>query len=182
GEGEREDALARINSSPGGVPAADAAPRRDDPAAAAPPSRQESPIERSRSVAREERFGKLREIWQRGWQSDDTPKAMAVAEQAFAKACDEADAADIIEGAATWFAAFAAGDGPRYLPQLAAWLANRGWEKPPPAKARRAYGTGRRNDGLPRTNADKVDLAKVFFGIAGYAEDDDGRMVRGGVE
>lgn len=125
-------------------------------------------------MAREERFSELREIWRRPWADD-----VAADQRAFEVACREVAPEDIIVAASAWVAA---ADAPRFLPPLARWLANRGWEKPPPAKARRAHGNGRRNDGLPRTNGDKVDLAKVFFGIAGYAEDDDGRMVRGGVQ
>jgi hypothetical protein len=74
-------------------------------------------------------------------------------------------------------------ENPRYLQPLAKWLANRTWEKPPPTKRKQVNGTpGRRSDGLPRTNGNKVDTAKVFFEIAGYVEDDDGNMVRGGVQ
>src|SRR5262249_598809 len=158
---ERETcAYAHDDSSPAGDPPLTRDPAEEDSPAAAPPSRQESPVERSRSVAREERFGELREIWRRPWPDDD-----AADQRAFERACREAAPDEIIEAAVQWVAA---ADAPRFLPPLARWLANRGWEKPPPTKARRAHGNGRRNDGLPRTNGDKVDLAKVFFGIAGY--------------
>jgi hypothetical protein len=166
GEGERDDALARINSSPGGDPAADAAPRRADSPAAAPPSRRESPIERSRSVAREERFGELREIWRRPWPDDDAADL-----RAFEAACREVTPDEIIEAAAAWVAA---ADAPRFLPPLSKWLANRGWEKPPPMKARRSHGNGRRHNGDGRG-----PVANVFFEIAGYEQDADGNWMGG---
>jgi hypothetical protein len=123
-------------------------------------------------MARQERFNELRAIWARPWVEDD-----AADQRAFEVACREVAPEDIIDAARTHVAA---ADAPRYLPSLAKWLAGRGWEKePPPKRARRSHANGR-HDGLPRSNGNKVDLSKVFFGLGGYVEDDNGRMVRGG--
>ena len=50
-------------------------------------------------------FAELRDIWQRGHAADDTPKAIAIARNAFAKAIGIVDALEIIEAARTWRAA-----------------------------------------------------------------------------
>jgi hypothetical protein len=113
----------------------------------------------------------LRELWQRGWAGDDTPKAQAIARNAFAKACRDTDPADIIEAAKTWVAA---ADAPRFLPALAQWLAARGWETPPPTKrGRRANGhKAQRSNGYA-----KPDMAKEVLVGEGYREDADGNLV-----
>jgi hypothetical protein len=116
-------------------------------------------------------FRELREIWRRGHASDDTPKAVAVGRAIFAKVCAAgAEPGEILAAAKTWVAAFEAGDGARYLPALTAWLVTRGWEKPPPAKAKRITPAGksfRRNgDGLPRSNGGKRNVSNVFFALA----------------
>ena len=125
-------------------------------------------------MEREERFSELREIWARPWADD-----VAADRRAFEVACREVAPDEIIEAAAAWVAA---ADHPRFLPALARWLTNRGWDKSPPTKARRAHAHERRSDGLPRSNGNKVDLAKIAFEMAGYVEDDDGNMVRGGAQ
>jgi hypothetical protein len=110
----------------------------------------------------------LRALWDRGWASDDTPKATAIARALFAKACREGvDTADILEGARTWVAA---ADAPRYLPPLAKWLAARGWETPPPTKRQRAngHGNGRRRD--------KDDPMRDALLMGGYREDENGNL------
>jgi len=180
GEGERAErgekretpACAGDSSSGGGAPLMGRTAGEDSPRAAASPPRSESPVERSPSMARQERFNELRAIWARPWVEDD-----AADQRAFEVACREVAPEDIIDAARTHVAA---ADAPRYLPSLAKWLAGRGWEKePPPKRARRSHANGR-HDGLPRSNGNKVDLSKVFFGLGGYVEDDNGRMVRGG--
>jgi hypothetical protein len=176
-----EDVLTRINSPLGGGPPLSRLPAEEASSSSrVPPLVPEPPMERLDSVAREERFGELRAIWDRGHARDDTPEAIASAWRAYEQACNAgADPGDIIEGATTWAAAFEAADGLRYLPQMPAWLTMRGWEKPPPKRGRRSHANGRRNDGLPRSNGNKVDVAKLFFRVAGYTEEDDGRMVGG---
>jgi Helix-turn-helix domain len=126
-------------------------------------------------------FDVLRDLWQRGWASDDTPKAQAIARAAFAKACARAEADAILDGAQAWVDAFAAGDGVRFLPALPQWLAGRGWQRPPPTKRSRHGGTRRRrDDGLPRSNGRKVDMGKLALAYGGYVEDASGAMVWGG--
>jgi hypothetical protein len=117
-------------------------------------------------VAREERFDELREIWRRPWADDD-----AADRRAFEVACREVAPDDIIEAATAWVAA---ADAPRFLPPLCRWLAARGWEKPPPMKARRSHGNGRHNGN------GRGPVANVFFEIAGYEQDADGNWMEGG--
>jgi hypothetical protein len=119
-------------------------------------------------------FRELRAMWQRGHVSDDTPKSIAIARQAFDAACKLALPAEILAGAKT---AVAAVDAPRFLPALPKWLEARGWEKPPPKKMNRGRGSfsGRRHrDGLPRTNGNKVDMVRLAAMQAGCVEDEDG--------
>jgi hypothetical protein len=171
---EREDALTRIDSSPGGDPPLTRDPAEEDSTGEEAPSPAdgllfgpEAPIERSRSVERagrgEGRFGELRAIWDRGWPGDDAPEVVALARQAFETACREVAPDDIIEAAKVHVAA---ADAPRFLPALAKWLTARGWEKPPPTKARRGNGRHKGNGSKP--------LANVFFEEAGYRQDADG--------
>jgi hypothetical protein len=54
--------------------------------------------------------------------------------QAYAEACRHAEPAEILAGAQAWAAAF---HEPRFLPNLAKWLAGRSWAKPPPQKRER---------------------------------------------
>jgi hypothetical protein len=110
----------------------------------------------------------LRAIWQRGWPSDDAPETVARTGQAFAQACRDADAEDIIAAAQTWVAA---ADAPRFLPPLAKWLASRGWEKPPPKRGRAQRGNGKHNPYA------KPDMFKICLEAGGYREDADGNMV-----
>jgi hypothetical protein len=114
-------------------------------------------------------FRELRSLWQRGHASDDTPKAIAIARNAFAKACSIADATTIMDGAKAWVAA---ADAPRYLPALPQWLAAKGWEKPPPAKlhhdatSKRGGGRGGGRDRPPR----KPSLGAAAFALAARYE------------
>ena len=153
GEGERASAYA-LNFSPGGAPPLTRDPAEEDSPAAAPPSRQESPVERSRSVARGERFGELREIWRRPWPDDD-----AADQRAFEMACREVAPDEIIEAAVQWVAA---ADAPRFLPPLARWLANRGWEKSPPTKARGGGNGARRSSRKPDVTEIGLALARKY--------------------
>jgi hypothetical protein len=110
----------------------------------------------------------LRAVWQRGWPADDAPEAVASAGRAFAQACRDADAEDIIEAAKTHVAA---ADAPRFLPPLAKWLASRSWEKPPPKRSRA------RGNGKPQHNPyAKPDMFKICLEAGGYRENADGEM------
>src|SRR5262249_13726076 len=100
----------------------------------------------------------LRELWRRGWASDDSPKAQAIAPQALDRACREVDPVEIIEATTTWVAA---ADAPRFLPVLPQWLAAKGWEKPPPVKARKrapAHGSQSGRNGYAKPDMFKIAL------------------------
>jgi Helix-turn-helix domain len=107
-------------------------------------------------------FRDLLALWRRGHACDDTPKAIAMARQAYERACKDAEPDEIIEGARAWIAA---ADAPRYLPALPRWLAARGWEKPPPTKASRAYGGAPRGNGA-RQYGRKPSLAAIGMRLA----------------
>ena len=117
-------------------------------------------------------FHELRELWDRGHAGDDTPKAIAVAFTAFAKACTMAEPGEIIAGARVHVEAC---DAARYLTALPQWLAAGGWEKLPPAKRKRVSGATAR-DHLPRRNGRKVDLTRLALKMGGYVEDADGHL------
>jgi hypothetical protein len=161
--GERETfACANDSSPPGGDPPADAGPRQERPQSAEVQIKPEPPVERSRPVERatERSFAALRGVWARGWPADDVPKAIALARNAYDAAIREgANPADILAGAETTVAAYAAGDGVRYLQRLPEWLAAHGWEKPPPTKPKRRRNGARQ----PRR---KPDLAEIGFALA----------------
>jgi hypothetical protein len=113
-------------------------------------------------------FAQLRTQWRRGWASDDTPKQQAIARATFANACAAVDDPDeILDGARPWIDGI---DAPRYLPALPHWLAARGWERPPPTKAKRAPGDGRRGGNGRRSYGRKPDLAVIAFRIAAQRE------------
>jgi hypothetical protein len=118
---------------------------------------------------------RLRELWQRGWASDDTAKVQAIARNAFRSACALAEPKDILDGARTWIAA---ADAPRFLPPLPQWLDAKGWEKPPPMKKphRRGAVHRGRGDHLPRSNGRKVDLTRLALKMGGYVEDENGKL------
>jgi hypothetical protein len=102
-------------------------------------------------------FEDLRAAWPRPWVDDE-----AADRRAFEQARRHASVEDIIAGAAPWAAAMEA----RYLPSLVKWLGARGWEKPPPKRAKpKQRGNG------------KLDLTKVMLkqGL-GLEEDDDGNL------
>jgi len=136
----------------------------------------------SESVAREEIGGavariadagawlELRELWRRGWASDDSPKAIAIAKAAFERACQEVAPGEILEAARTWVAA---ADAPRYLPALAQWLAAKGWEQPPPRRKARGRGGGRAS---AAPHGGKPDMFRITLEAGGYREDADGNM------
>ena len=126
----------------------------DSPAAGAPPLTRHPAEEEAAEESKKERFAALRAIWARPWADDG-----AADRRAFAQACREAEPDDIMEGAKAWVAAFAAGDGLRYLPLLTKWLASRGWEKPPPTKPKGG-------NGAHRHAGRKPDLAEIGAEIA----------------
>ena len=114
----------------------------------------------------------LRALWRRGWASDDAPKAVAIARQAFERACESAEPSEIIEAAKIWVGA---ADASRYLPPLPQWLAARGWETPPPTNPKRARANGRK---AQRSNGyAKPDMFKITLEAGGFREDADGKMV-----
>jgi hypothetical protein len=120
---------------------------------AAPSPGPESPTERSPSVEREERFRDLRAQWKRPWPDD-----VEADRRAFMRTCQEVAPEDIVARAMVW----AAEVEPRFLPPLAKWLANRGWEKPPPTKAKRAA-NGAHRPGRKANLADiAADLARQY--------------------
>jgi hypothetical protein len=88
-------------------------------------------------------FAELRAVWRRGHLADDTPKAVAIARAAYAKAIGEgAQPEEIVEVAKLWVAA---ADAPRFLTPLPTWLETRGWLHPPQQQSRtseRARGNG----------------------------------------
>jgi hypothetical protein len=146
---EREIALSRDHdpsSAPGGrldgAPGAEGLPRDATP-----------------SVGRDQETNQdwrtLRDMWRRPWPI--TPKVLAINRAAFDKACATTDPGTIIDGARPWVAAFA--DAPRYLPALSGWLADRGWEKPPPQKRKRAPA----NRSHSRGKGEKADLTRTMM-------------------
>ena len=115
----------------------------------------------------------LRALWRRPW--PDTPKALAIARQAFERACREgAEPEEILDAAKTWVAAFTAGDGVRYLPALATWLAARGWETLPPKKKRKRRGNKPYGKGYSRRDQD--DDMHIALSMGGYVEDENGNQ------
>src|SRR5262249_44098119 len=72
----------------------------------------------------QDHWRELRALWRRGHACDDTPKAIAMARQAYECVCEEAEPEEILEGAKAWIAA---ADAPRYLPPLLTWLTARSW-------------------------------------------------------
>jgi len=172
---ERKANACAFDSSPGGAAPLTGCPAEEDSPTAAPSARQESPVERSRSVAREERSGdekfrELRAIWARPWADDD-----AADRRAFEAACREVAPDDIIEAAQTWVAAFEAGDGVRFLPPLARWLAARGWEKPPPQRKASAH-----NGARPRYGR-KPNVAEIGADLVRQYEADRQHRINGGL-
>jgi hypothetical protein len=166
-ENDQENNVAAAASAPNGVAALAASPTN-----VAPPSKNINTSNGPRSGAatnvtppiasldHHRAWHELRDVWQRGWSVDDTPKAIAIARQAFECACAEgADPADILAGARVHVAA---ADAPRYLPALPTWLAAKAWTKPPLRRTRRSAQPPRNGH---RRNG-KVNVADAFFAIA----------------
>jgi hypothetical protein len=111
---------------------------------------------------------KLVELWDRGHSSDAT---LATARTAFARACAVAEggAEEIVEGAEVWRAAFAAGDGLRFLPRLIDWISAESWKRPPPAKRKR------QQRGAPRRGGSTGNM-RMALKYGGYVEDEDGNL------
>ena len=125
------------------------------------------------SLADEKHWRDLREVWTRGWASDDSARSIAVDRAAFARACAVAEGGeDIVAAAKAWREA---ADAPRFLPRLCDWLDTRGWAKPPPIK-RKERSSRRGGDGLPRTNGHKVNLTRLCLRMGGYREAPDGSL------
>jgi hypothetical protein len=168
GRQEREPNADAFDTYPGGgSPPLDAGPpRQDGSPTAAPSARPESPTEKPQPLAQEEsggaKFSDLRAIWARPWADDDSADR-----RAFELACQEVAPDDIIAAAQAWVAA---ADNPRFLPSLAKWLANRGWEKPPPKRGRA------RGNGKAQHPYGKPDMFKICLEAGGYREDADGNM------
>jgi hypothetical protein len=164
---EREFALTRESDSP---------PAGGDP----PLSRDAAGDSVPRGIAsggkkeQDQGFRKLRALWQRGWASDDTPKAIAIARAAFAKACTIAEPDAILEAARTHVAN---ADAPRFLASLPQWLAAKGWEKTPPQKSSRDRGkVSKRRNARGGNSYAKPDMFKIALEAGGYREDADGNM------
>jgi hypothetical protein len=81
--------------------------------------------------AKEDSYAELRQLWNRGWTKDETPKVDAATRCAFAMARHEGTMGDILDGARAWVKA---ADAPRFLPTLAEWLDACGWKQAPPRK------------------------------------------------
>jgi hypothetical protein len=162
GEGERTSAYADETQPTGAPPltrdpaeeAADEEKQESYFTTAAPLPGPDSPTERPPSVEREERFSELRAIWARPWTDDVDADRWA-----FAQACQEVAPEDIMAAAAAFVAA---ADAPRFLPPLARWLANRGWEKQPPTKAKRGANGARRHGRKPDPIDIALDLARQY--------------------
>jgi hypothetical protein len=115
----------------------------------------------------------LCELWRRGHPADDTSKAIAITRAAFVKALAQGTPPEqIVAAAKVWVAA---ADAPRFLPQLATWLATGGFAQKPPAKRERRSNKSVRRDQLPRQNG-KVDLTTLTLKRAGYVEDENGNL------
>ena len=198
-DGERERAARADDSLLGGHPPRLTRGARQEslPLAATPNARTESKRTREEEITERAEinppaviagrdFGddwrELRALWQRGNPSDDNPKEVAIARAAHKRACERAEHSEIMAGARAWVEAKKAGDGVWFLTPLAKWLDGDGWTKPPPSKPKRqragnGNGRSRHHDNLPRSNGNKVDGTRVAFQMAGYVEDEDGRLV-----
>jgi hypothetical protein len=80
----------------------------------------------------ERAWRELRGVWDRGGWTENNRADRA----AFDRACRQVAPEAIVEVAKVCVAAYAAGDGVKFLPKLHMWLADRGWEKAPPAPKR----------------------------------------------
>jgi hypothetical protein len=101
----------------GGSPPLTRRPAEKDGSAEAEPGATKEENRAATGAQREAAFAELRGQWRRGWASDDTPKALAIARATFAKACAAVDDPDeILAGARTWISGI---DAARYLPAFA---------------------------------------------------------------
>jgi hypothetical protein len=125
-EGERADALARVEYSPCDAGAPEGA-REELKQESKPPPSEESPPPGEIATP----FDQLKAIWRRPWCDDE-----AAERRAFERARREVAPETIIAAAQ---AHVAAADHPRFLQPLDCWLDRRGWEhNPPERKPRRA--------------------------------------------
>jgi hypothetical protein len=109
----------------------------------------------------------LRGLWRRGHESDDMPRAIAVARAAFIRACREGAQPEAILDAAR--KRIAAADAARYLPSLPTWLA--GGCKPEPPKKVSKNSTHSR--GRPERRRRKVDMAAMGAAYGDWVEEHD---------
>ena len=148
-------------------------PDYSEPGSMDPHSRQQDPSAGRGvvAIADELAWRQLREIWKRGWASDDSARSIAITRQAFDRACAlvESGGPAIVEAATVWIEA---ADAPHFLPRLADWLAAQGYAKPPPAKVKRGSG-GR---AARRKRWRWHDPARTGFKLAGWIEDADGNL------
>jgi hypothetical protein len=99
-------------------------------------------------------FAELRALWLRPWADNDDREAM----RSYVMALRDTDP-DVILAAAR--ACVEAADAPRFLQKLSKWLADRGWEKPPPLRARRKrMGTAEIN-GLTLEPRGKTNISNI---------------------
>jgi Helix-turn-helix domain len=171
-EGERERTSCDVSPSSVGDPPLTRDPdgqigesksETESPEAKRTPDEKNESAESAEDDAAERVWRELCALWRRGWQSDETAKAVAISKLAFAKACTLANPDEILAAAKTWIAA---ADAPRFLPALPQWLAARGWEKRPPPKNRPAYAGGHRNG----TRQRKPDFASIGLDLAARYE------------
>ena len=152
--------LGEANASPKGRER-NASLREGDPSVTAAPDGAATGFEESKQTT--EGFRELRRLWDRGWLDTDTANAA----KAYLHAIRNTDPATIMAAAQAWVENC---DAKRFLPTLANWLSNRGWEKPPPAKRERPAKTPEgRAKGYRKTNFSNIALE-----AGGYVQQEDG--------
>jgi hypothetical protein len=119
-------------------------------------SQQEAIEEESKQeiITPAEAFAALRAVWVRPWVDNDDREAL----QSYVVALRDTDP-DVILDAAR--ACVEAADAPRFLQKLSKWLADRGWEKPPPLRGRRKRMGAVKINGLTRERPGKPNLSNI---------------------
>jgi hypothetical protein len=151
---ERECSHARATPQPGARASDGPAPvKKAEPATDRPGGKVEGGA-RERTGRKSEPFLELRQLWRRPWVDTDDAEASA----AFTAAVREGvRAGKIMHAAKAWVTD---ADSPRFLPSLTKWLADRGWERPPPGRHRPRSDKANARQSAPR-NGGKVDLARM---------------------